>query len=36
VKDGLRLLEGLLSHAVDLVSGAHTTHDAPRPTHRHG
>jgi molybdopterin adenylyltransferase len=30
VKDGLTVLEGLLEHAVDLVSGANTTHPAPR------
>ena len=31
VKDGLRVLEGFLDHAVDLVSGANTTH-SPLPT----
>jgi molybdenum cofactor synthesis domain-containing protein len=30
VKDGLAVLEGLLDHAVDLVSGTDTTHHAPR------
>ena len=29
VKDGLAVLEGLLDHAVDLVTGAATTHGAP-------
>src|SRR5881628_1540720 len=32
VTDGLAVLEGLLEHAVDLVSGADTTHHAPRTT----
>jgi len=31
VKDGLGVLEALLEHAVDLVTGANTSH-APRPT----
>ncbi len=30
VTDGLAVLEDLLDHAVDLVSGANTTHHAPR------
>jgi len=30
VKDGLAVLEGLLDHAVDLVTGAATAHGAPR------
>ena len=30
VKDGLAVLEGLLDHAVDLVTGAETAHGAPR------
>ena len=30
VKDGLAVLDTLLEHAVDLVSGADTTHPAPR------
>lgn len=30
VTDGLAVLEELLDHAVDLVSGANTTHHAPR------
>jgi molybdopterin adenylyltransferase len=33
VRDGLRVLDGLLEHAVDLVSGADTTHHAPPTTH---
>ncbi len=33
VKDGLAVLEGLLDHAVDLVSGADTAHHAPRTPH---
>jgi len=32
VKDGLDALDTLLEHAVDLVSGANTTHHAPRTT----
>ncbi len=36
VKDGLAVLEALLDHAVELVTGANTTHDAPRTTHRAG
>jgi molybdopterin adenylyltransferase len=31
VKDGLAVLEALLDHAVDLITGANTSH-APRPT----
>jgi len=30
VKDGLAVLESLLDHAVDLVSGAATAHGTPR------
>jgi molybdenum cofactor synthesis domain-containing protein len=30
VEDGLAVLEGFLDHAVELVTGASTTHDAPR------
>jgi molybdopterin biosynthesis enzyme MoaB len=30
VEDGLGVLEDLLEHAVELVSGANTTHHAPR------
>ena len=33
VKDGLSVLEDLLDHAVDLVTGSNTTHHAPRTTH---
>src|SRR5574342_1063394 len=33
VADGLRVLEAFLDHAVDLVTGANTTHHAPRTTH---
>ncbi|MGH7568618.1 MAG: MogA/MoaB family molybdenum cofactor biosynthesis protein [Gemmatimonadales bacterium] len=33
VKDGLDVLDGLLDHAVELITGAHTTHDAPRTPH---
>jgi hypothetical protein len=29
VTDGLAVLEDLLEHAVELVSGANTTHPAP-------
>src|SRR5947207_7055276 len=36
VKDGLAVLDQFLDHAVDLLSGARTTHDAPRTTHVHG
>jgi len=32
VKDGLDVLDTLLEHAVDLVSGANTTHHAPPTT----
>jgi molybdenum cofactor synthesis domain-containing protein len=32
VKDGLGVLDTLLEHAVDLVSGGNTTHHAPRTT----
>src|SRR2546426_521455 len=32
VKDGLTVLEDLLDHAVDLVTGANTTHHAPGTT----
>jgi molybdopterin biosynthesis enzyme MoaB len=30
VRDGLAVLDDLLEHAVDQVSGADTTHHAPR------
>ena len=33
VKDGLAVLETLLDHAVDLVTGANTAHSAPRTPH---
>ena len=33
VKDGLAVLEELLDHAVELVTGSNTTHTAPRTTH---
>jgi molybdenum cofactor synthesis domain-containing protein len=33
VKDGLKVLEGFLDHAVDLVSGSNTSHGAPRTAH---
>jgi len=33
VKDGLAVLETLLDHAVDLVTGANTAHGAPRTAH---
>ncbi|HWC75790.1 MAG TPA: hypothetical protein VG454_17820, partial [Gemmatimonadales bacterium] len=33
VKEGLAVLDQFLDHAVDLISGANTTHDAPRTTH---
>ena len=36
VKEGLAVLAEFLDHAVDLLSGTNTTHDAPRPTHVHG
>jgi len=41
VKEGLAVLATFLQHAVDLLSGANTTHDARRtthenPTHAHG
>jgi molybdopterin biosynthesis enzyme MoaB len=29
VRDGLKVLDRVLDHAVDLVSGAVTTHDTP-------
>ena len=32
VTDGLAVLDDLLDHAVDLVTGANTTHHAPRTT----
>ncbi|HXL35536.1 MAG TPA: MogA/MoaB family molybdenum cofactor biosynthesis protein [Gemmatimonadales bacterium] len=31
VADGLAVLEGFLDHAVELVTGAHTTHGSPLP-----
>jgi len=33
VRDGLTVLEELLDHAVELVTGANTTHPAPRSSH---
>jgi len=36
VKEGLAVLAQFLDHAVDLLSGTNTTHDARRPTHVHG
>lgn len=36
VKEGLAVLAQFLDHAVDLLSGANTTHDARRTTHVHG
>ena len=36
VKEGLAVLNQLLEHAVGLISGSNTTHDAPRTTHAHG
>ncbi len=33
VRDGLNVLEELLDHAVELVTGANTTHPAPRSSH---
>jgi len=36
VKEGLAVLAEFLDHAVDLLSGTNTTHDAPRTTHVHG
>ena len=33
VRDGLTVLEELLDHAVELVTGANTTHPAPRSAH---
>ena len=33
VEDGLAVLEDLLDHAVDLVTGANTAHGAPRTEH---
>ncbi|HEV8266221.1 MAG TPA: MogA/MoaB family molybdenum cofactor biosynthesis protein [Gemmatimonadales bacterium] len=36
VKDGLAVLEMFLEHAVELVTGSNTTHDAPRTTHGNG
>lgn len=33
VTDGLAVLEDLLDHAVDLVTGANTAHSAPRTEH---
>jgi len=33
VRDGLNVLEELLDHAVELVTGANTTHPAPRSAH---
>src|SRR6201988_29757 len=36
VKEGLAVLHQFLDHAVDLVSGADTTHHTPQPTHTHG
>jgi molybdopterin adenylyltransferase len=33
VQDGLAVLEGFLDHAVELVTGALTTHDAPPTSH---
>ncbi len=35
VTDGLAVLEGILAHAVDLVTGADTTHHSPHTTHGH-
>ncbi len=36
VREGLAVLDQFLDHAVDLISGTNTTHDAPRTTHVHG
>jgi molybdenum cofactor synthesis domain-containing protein len=33
VKDGLTVLEDLIEHAVELVTGTNTSHDARRTTH---
>ena len=32
VEDGLEVLAPFLDHAVELITGANTTHDAPRPS----
>src|SRR5256885_5106616 len=36
VKEGLVVLDQFLDHAVELISGANTTHDVRRTTHVHG
>src|SRR5204862_8040904 len=36
VKEGWTVLGKFLDHAVDLISGTNTTHDARRTTHAHG
>src|SRR5919109_331269 len=36
VKEGLAVLEQFLDHAVDLITGTNTTHDARQTTHVHG
>ncbi len=36
VKEGLAVLAQFLDHALDLLTGTNTTHDAPRTTHVHG
>jgi len=36
VQDGLAVLDSFLDHAVQLVTGSNTTHDAPRPPHVDG
>ena len=36
VKEGLAVLAQFLDHAVELLTGSNTTHDAPRTTHAHG
>jgi molybdenum cofactor synthesis domain-containing protein len=35
VKEGLAVLDQFLNHAVDLLTGTNTTHDARRTTHDH-